>query len=66
MGWSEDSLAFSVLFSYFLRICWRSCFGAAYEVEFEHDLLSCLKDGRMNGLCTALRVLKYPILPNQH
>lgn len=57
MGLSKYSRSFSVSFSYFLKIYWRSCFGAAYEVGFKHDL-SFLKDGRMNGLCAALGVLK--------
>lgn len=50
MGLSKYSLTFSVCFSYFLKIRWRSCFGAACEVGFKHDL-SFLKERRMNGLC---------------
>lgn len=64
MGLSEYNLAFSVHFDYFLQQICKSCFGAACEVGFEHDLLSCLKEGRINGLCTALGVLKCPILSN--
>jgi len=55
-------------FLFTLVLFFKKCVGEVLlelsEVGFEHDLLSCLKEGRMNGLCTALGMLKYPILPN--
>lgn len=57
MGLFKYSLIFSVCFSYFLTVCWRSCFEAACEVGFKNDL-PFLKEARMNGLCAALRALK--------
>lgn len=56
---SEFSLAFSFCFSHLFFFLIVGEVVLELPVRWnDHDLLSCLKEGRMNGLCTVLEVLK--------